>query len=88
VRDQESNDLVGYFGDDPGDPLIVPAGSIACFSTTLINRSSANTTDRMRRLDLGRRHDRRAAGRVVSASQAKRAPLKRKRRAPGYAAQR
>jgi len=50
VRDQESNDLVGYFGDDPGDPLIVPAGSIACFSTTLFHRSGPNTTDRMRRV--------------------------------------
>ena len=50
VRDQESNDLVGYFGDDPGDPLIVPAGSIACFSSTLFHHSGANTTDRMRRV--------------------------------------
>jgi ectoine hydroxylase-related dioxygenase (phytanoyl-CoA dioxygenase family) len=39
VRDKESNDLVGYFGDDPGYPVIVPAGSIACFSTTLFHRS-------------------------------------------------
>ena len=50
VRDQESNDLVGYFGDDPGDPVIVPAGSIACFSSTLFHRSGLNTTDRMRRV--------------------------------------
>jgi ectoine hydroxylase-related dioxygenase (phytanoyl-CoA dioxygenase family) len=50
ARDEESNDLVGYFGDDPGDPLIVPAGSIACFSTTLFHRSGANTTDRVRRV--------------------------------------
>jgi ectoine hydroxylase-related dioxygenase (phytanoyl-CoA dioxygenase family) len=49
-RDEESNDLVGYFGDDPGDPVIVPAGSIACFSTTLFHRSGANTTDRVRRV--------------------------------------
>jgi Phytanoyl-CoA dioxygenase (PhyH) len=27
VRDHESNDLAGYFGDDPGDPLIVPAAA-------------------------------------------------------------
>jgi ectoine hydroxylase-related dioxygenase (phytanoyl-CoA dioxygenase family) len=52
VRDEESNDLVGYFGDDPGDPVIVPAGSIACFSSTLFHRSGANTTDRMRRVYL------------------------------------
>jgi ectoine hydroxylase-related dioxygenase (phytanoyl-CoA dioxygenase family) len=50
VRDQQSNDLVGYFGADPGDPLIVPAGSIACFSTTLFHRSGPNTTDRIRRV--------------------------------------
>jgi ectoine hydroxylase-related dioxygenase (phytanoyl-CoA dioxygenase family) len=52
VRDEETNDLVGYFGDDPGDPVIVPAGSIACFSSTLFHRSGANTTDRMRRVYL------------------------------------
>src|SRR5215203_3844829 len=52
VRDQESNDLVGYFGDDPGEPVVVPAGSIACFSSTLFHRSGPNTTDRMRRIYL------------------------------------
>jgi ectoine hydroxylase-related dioxygenase (phytanoyl-CoA dioxygenase family) len=52
VRDEESNDLVGYFGDDPGDPVIVPAGSIACFSSTLFHRSGPNTTDRVRRVYL------------------------------------
>jgi ectoine hydroxylase-related dioxygenase (phytanoyl-CoA dioxygenase family) len=50
VRDEDSNDLVGYSGDDPGDPVVVPAGSIACFSTTLLHRSGPNTTDRMRRV--------------------------------------
>jgi ectoine hydroxylase-related dioxygenase (phytanoyl-CoA dioxygenase family) len=50
VRDQQSNDLVGYFGDDPGDPVVVPVGSIACFSTTLFHRSGPNTTDRVRRV--------------------------------------
>jgi ectoine hydroxylase-related dioxygenase (phytanoyl-CoA dioxygenase family) len=50
ARDEESNDLVGYFGNDPGAPVIVPAGSIACFSTTLFHRSGTNTTDRMRRV--------------------------------------
>ena len=50
ARNEESNDLVGYFGDDPGDPVIVPAGSIACFSTTLFHRSGPNTTDRVRRV--------------------------------------
>jgi ectoine hydroxylase-related dioxygenase (phytanoyl-CoA dioxygenase family) len=50
TRDEASNDLVGYAGDDPGDPVIVPAGSIACFSSTLLHRSGPNTTDRMRRV--------------------------------------
>jgi ectoine hydroxylase-related dioxygenase (phytanoyl-CoA dioxygenase family) len=50
VRDEESNDLVGYSGEDPGDPVLVPAGSIACFSSTLLHRSGPNTTDRMRRV--------------------------------------
>jgi ectoine hydroxylase-related dioxygenase (phytanoyl-CoA dioxygenase family) len=52
TRDEESNDLVGYFGNDPGDPVIVPAGSIVCFSSTLFHRSGANTTDRVRRVYL------------------------------------
>jgi ectoine hydroxylase-related dioxygenase (phytanoyl-CoA dioxygenase family) len=52
VRDEETNDLIGYFGDDPGEPVIVPAGSIACFSSTLFHRSGPNTTDRIRRIYL------------------------------------
>jgi ectoine hydroxylase-related dioxygenase (phytanoyl-CoA dioxygenase family) len=50
VRDEETNDLVGYFGDEPGDPVLVPAGSIACFASTLFHRSGPNTTDHMRRV--------------------------------------
>ena len=50
VLDRETGDRIGYFGDDPGDPVIVPAGSIACFSSTLFHRSGLNTTDRMRRV--------------------------------------
>ena len=52
VHDEETNDLIGYFGDDPGDPVTVPAGSIAAFSSTLFHRSGANTTDRVRRVYL------------------------------------
>ena len=52
VRDQETNDLIGYFGDDPGEPVTMPAGSIACFSSTVFHRSGPNTTDRMRRIYL------------------------------------
>jgi ectoine hydroxylase-related dioxygenase (phytanoyl-CoA dioxygenase family) len=49
VRDPETNDLIGYTGDDPGDPLVLPAGSIACFSSTVFHRSGPNATGRLRR---------------------------------------
>jgi ectoine hydroxylase-related dioxygenase (phytanoyl-CoA dioxygenase family) len=49
VADPETNDLVGYVGEDPGDPLILPAGSVACFSSTVFHRSGPNSTGRMRR---------------------------------------
>jgi len=52
VRDETTNDMVGYFGDDPGDPIVCPAGSIACFSSTVFHRSGFNRTDRMRRVYL------------------------------------
>ena len=50
VLDPETNDLIGYVGDDPGDPLILSAGSIACFSSTVFHRSGPNTSGRMRRV--------------------------------------
>jgi ectoine hydroxylase-related dioxygenase (phytanoyl-CoA dioxygenase family) len=50
VRDEETNDMIGYFGDDPGDPVVVPAGSIACFSSTVFHRSGPNTTGSVRRI--------------------------------------
>lgn len=49
VRDPATNDMIGYFGTDTGDPITVPAGSIACFSSTLLHRSGPNTTNQMRR---------------------------------------
>jgi ectoine hydroxylase-related dioxygenase (phytanoyl-CoA dioxygenase family) len=52
VRDDETSDLVGYFGEDPGDPVLVPAASIACFSSVLFHRSGPNTTGQMRRVYL------------------------------------
>jgi hypothetical protein len=52
VRDETTNDRVGYRGDDPGDPVIVPAGSIACFASTVLHRSGPNTTDHIRRVYL------------------------------------
>lgn len=49
VHDEATGDKIGYFGEDPGDAVIVSAGSIACFSSTLFHRSGPNTTDHMRR---------------------------------------
>jgi ectoine hydroxylase-related dioxygenase (phytanoyl-CoA dioxygenase family) len=48
----ETGDEVCYFGSDPGMPVIVPAGSIVCFSSTVIHRSGPNLTDRLRRVYL------------------------------------
>ena len=42
VKDEATNDMVGYFGDDPGIPVIAPAGSIAVFSSTSFHRSGLN----------------------------------------------
>jgi len=44
-----TNDKIGYHGDDPGDPAIVPAGSIVVFSSRTFHRSGSNTTDNYRR---------------------------------------
>jgi len=48
----QTNDEVCYFGSDPGMPVIVPAGSIVCFSSVVIHRSGANLTDKLRRVYL------------------------------------
>ncbi len=39
----------GYFGDEPGDPIILPPGSIAVLSSTLFHYSGPNTSDNIRR---------------------------------------
>jgi ectoine hydroxylase-related dioxygenase (phytanoyl-CoA dioxygenase family) len=51
-RDPETNDRVGYFGDDPGDPVIVPAGSMAVFSSLVFHRSGTNPSGSQRRVYL------------------------------------
>ncbi len=51
-REEGTNDLIGYTGDDPGIAVTAPAGSIACFSSTSLHRSGANTTQAMRRVYL------------------------------------
>lgn len=50
VRDPEMNDMVGYFGDHPGIPVICPAGSVAVFSSVCFHRTGANTTENPRRV--------------------------------------
>jgi ectoine hydroxylase-related dioxygenase (phytanoyl-CoA dioxygenase family) len=49
-RDHETNDMIGYSGHDAGDPVTVPAGSIAVFSSTLFHRTGPNTSDYPRRV--------------------------------------
>jgi len=49
IRDPATGDKVGYFGNDPGVPAIVPAGSLVVFSSLTFHCSGANTTDKMRR---------------------------------------
>ena len=47
--EERTNDKVGYQGDDPGEPAIVPAGSIVVFSSRTFHRSGPNMTDQYRR---------------------------------------
>jgi ectoine hydroxylase-related dioxygenase (phytanoyl-CoA dioxygenase family) len=49
VKETGTNDMVGYHGNDPGIPVIVPAGTIVCFSSNCFHRSGANTTKNPRR---------------------------------------
>ena len=51
IKDESTNDMVGYHGNDPGVPVEVKAGLVA-FSSHLFHRSTPNTTDRMRRVYL------------------------------------
>jgi len=45
----DSDDRIGYFGDDPGEAIICEAGSVVVFSSTAFHRSGANNTENMRR---------------------------------------
>jgi ectoine hydroxylase-related dioxygenase (phytanoyl-CoA dioxygenase family) len=49
VWSEQESARIGYHGDDPGDPAIVPAGSIVVFSSLLFHRSGVNSSDRSRR---------------------------------------
>lgn len=48
-KEENSNDRIGYFGNEPGIPFVAPAGSIAVFSSVTFHRSGANLTPQMRR---------------------------------------
>jgi ectoine hydroxylase-related dioxygenase (phytanoyl-CoA dioxygenase family) len=48
-RDAGTGDRVGYAGDDPGIPVIAPAGSLVVFSSTLLHRSGENRSAEPRR---------------------------------------
>jgi len=48
-----SNDKVGYFGDNPGVPVVAPAGSMAVFTCNSFHRSGGNSTGSPRRAYLG-----------------------------------
>ncbi|MDJ0637585.1 MAG: phytanoyl-CoA dioxygenase family protein [Paracoccaceae bacterium] len=45
----DTNELNGYFGDDPGLPMECTAGTVVAFSSITLHRSGPNTTDRPRR---------------------------------------
>ncbi len=49
TKEEGTNDLIGYTGSDPGDAVIVPAGSIVAFDSFVFHRSGPNKTERMRR---------------------------------------
>ena len=52
MQDPRTHDQVGYFGKEPGIPVIVPAGSIAVFSSYVFHRSGPNLTNQLRRVYL------------------------------------
>lgn len=52
TRQENTKDLVGYTGEDPGIPVIAPAGSIVAFSSTVFHCSGKNTSNTMRRIYL------------------------------------
>lgn len=51
-QEEGTNDVIGYDGDDPGEAMIVPAGSVVAFTSYNLHRSGPNHTERMRRVYL------------------------------------
>jgi len=49
IHEDGTNDMIGYHGDDPGIPVVVPAGTLVMFSSRLFHRSGPNTTTALRR---------------------------------------
>lgn len=49
VKEEGSNDLVGYTGDEPGVPITCRAGSIVAFTSFSLHRSGPNTSPNPRR---------------------------------------
>lgn len=52
IRQEGTNDLVGWTGEEEGVTVEVPAGSVVAFSSLALHATGANTTDRMRRVYL------------------------------------
>lgn len=50
IHDKDTNDEVGYFGDNPGIPAILSKGDIALFSSVCFHRSGPNNTNKARRV--------------------------------------
>jgi ectoine hydroxylase-related dioxygenase (phytanoyl-CoA dioxygenase family) len=49
VKDEGTNDMVGYSGDDPGIAVEVPAGTLVAFTSHVLHRSTPNASRSMRR---------------------------------------
>ncbi len=49
IVDEDSNDKVGYFGNDPGLTIEMEAGSIVAFTSLNFHSSGTNTTNKFRR---------------------------------------
>jgi len=49
IREAGSNDMIGYFGKERGVPIVIPAGSMAVFSSVSFHSSGMNRTNQLRR---------------------------------------
>jgi ectoine hydroxylase-related dioxygenase (phytanoyl-CoA dioxygenase family) len=49
LKEAGTNDMIGYHGEDPGEPVVIPAGSLVMFSSHLFHRSGPNNTHALRR---------------------------------------